>query len=72
MELLYIEKPIAARIAVIVFAIITAFFGICAAALLKVKDGYYECPNCKFLFVPTESEFVKGYLTLHKKKTDVS
>ena len=64
----YIEMPIAARIAVIVFAIITASFGIGAAAVLEVKAGYYECPNCKSLFVPTVSEFVKGYNTLTKRK----
>lgn len=64
----YIEMPIAARIAVIVFAIITASFGIGAAAVLEVKAGYYECPNCKSLFVPTVSEFVKGYHTLTKRK----
>ena len=60
--------PIAARTAVIVFSIIIAFFGIGAAAVLEVKAGYYECPNCKFLFVPTESEFVKGYHTFTKRK----
>ncbi|MGN0533473.1 MAG: hypothetical protein ACI4IK_03860 [Eubacterium sp.] len=64
----YIEMPTVARIAVIAFAILTAFVGIGAAAVLEIKAGYYECPNCKERFVPTMSEYVKGYHTLTKRK----
>lgn len=64
----YIDIPTAARIAVIIFAVVTAVLGIGASAQLEVKAGYYECPNCKALFVPTMGEYVKGYHTLTKRK----
>ena len=64
----YIDIPTTARIAVIIFAVVTAVLGIWAAAQLEVKAGYYECPNCKALFVPTMGEYVKGYHTLTKRK----
>ena len=64
----YIAMPTIARIALIVFAIITGVAGIGAAAMLEVKAGYYECPHCKALFVPTMGEYVKGYHTLTKRK----
>ena len=64
----YIEMPAVARIALIVFAIVTAAVGIGAAAVLEVKAGYYECPHCKALFVPTMGEYVKGYHTLTRRK----
>lgn len=64
----YIAMPAAARIALIVFAIITAVFGIGAAAVLEQKAGYFECPHCGALFVPTMREYVKGIHTLTKRK----
>ena len=64
----YIEMPTVARVAIIILAIATAVFGIGAAAMLEAKAGYYECPYCKALFVPTMSEYVKGYHTLTKRK----
>lgn len=64
----YIEMPVIVRILLIVFALATAVAGIGAAARLEAKAGYYECPHCKALFVPTMSEYVKGYHTLTKRK----
>ena len=64
----YIELPMLARIALIVLAGATAVAGIGAAAMLEVKAGYYECPHCKALFVPTMGEYVKGYHTFTKRK----
>ncbi len=64
----YIEMPSVARIGLIAFALATAVVGIGAAAMLEIKAGYYECPHCKSLFVPTMSEYVKGYHTLTKRK----
>jgi hypothetical protein len=64
----YIEMPVMARIGVIVLAFVTAVVGIEAAAVLEIKAGYYECPHCKALFVPTMSEYVKGYHTLTKHR----
>lgn len=64
----FIEIPIIAKIGVIVLAFVTAVVGIGAAAILEVNAGYYECPHCKALFVPTIREYVKGYHTLTKRK----
>ena len=64
----YIEMPTIARIGVIVFALATAIAGIGSAAVLEVKAGYYECPHCKTLFIPTMGEYVKGYHTLTKRR----
>lgn len=64
----YIELPVLTRIAVILLAVATAAAGIGAAAMLEVKAGYYECPHCKALFVPTMGEYVKGYHTLTRRK----
>lgn len=64
----YIDMPAVARIGIIVFAFATAVVGVGAAAVLDVKAGYYECPYCKTLFVPTMGEYVKGPHTLTKRK----
>lgn len=63
----YIDMPAAARVALIVFAVLTAAAGIGSAAVLEVKAGYYECPHCKALFVPTLEEYVKGRHTFTKR-----
>lgn len=64
----YIEMPTIARIALIVFTVLTAAVGIGAAAVLELKAGYYECPHCKARFVPTMGEYVKGYHTFTKRR----
>lgn len=64
----YIQMPTIARIAVIISAVLTAAIGIGAAAMLEVKAGYFECPHCKALFVPTINEYVKGAHTLTKRR----
>ena len=64
----YIEMLTVTRVAIIILAIATAVFGIGAAAMLEAKAGYYECPYCKALFVPTMSEYVKGYHTITKRR----
>ena len=64
----YISMPSIARIAIVVLALATAAAGIGTAAMLEVEAGYYECPYCKALFVPTMSKYVKGYHTLTKRK----
>ncbi|MDD6146365.1 MAG: helix-turn-helix transcriptional regulator [Oscillospiraceae bacterium] len=64
----YIAMPTIARIALILFALATAVVGIGSAAVLEIKAGYYECPHCHALFVPTMSEYVKGYHTLTRRK----
>lgn len=64
----YIRMPAAARIALIVFAALTAAVGIGAAAALEVNAGHYECPHCGALFVPTLAEYVKGYHTFTRRR----
>ena len=64
----YMPIPTAARIALIVLAVATGVAGVGAAAVLDVKAGYYECPHCKALFVPSTRDYVKGYHTLTKRR----
>ena len=64
----YIEMTAIARILLIVFAAATAAACIGAACALEIKAGYFECPHCKALFVPTTSDYVKGHHTLTKRK----
>lgn len=64
----YMPIPAAARIALIVLAVATGATGVGAAAVLDVKAGYYECPHCKALFVPSTRDYVKGYHTLTKRR----
>lgn len=64
----YLALPTAARIILILFAVATAVVGVGAAAVLEVKAGYYECPYCKTLFVPTMADYIKGYHTFTKRR----
>ena len=64
----YIEMPVAIRIALIIFAVITAVAGVGTAATLEVKAGYYQCPKCGHRFVPAMKDYVKGYHTLTKRR----
>ena len=64
----FLAIPTAARIAVILLAFVTAVTGIGAAAVLDAKAGHFECPYCKTLFVPSMSEYVKGYHTFTKRR----
>lgn len=64
----FIEMPAAARVAVLIFAGITAAAGVGAACFLDVKTGYYKCPYCHALFVPDIKDYVKGYHTFTKRR----
>ena len=64
----YLALPTAVRIALILFTVVTAVVGVGAAAVLEVKAGYYECPYCKTLFVPTMADYIKGYHTFTKRR----
>lgn len=64
----YLELPVAVRILLLVCAVLTAIAGIGAAARLEVKAGYYECPHCGAVFVPTMMDYVKGYHTLTRRR----
>lgn len=64
----FIEMPVIAKVLIIVLAIITAAIGVGSAATLEINAGYFECPNCKKLFVPTMSAYIKGYHTFTKRR----
>ena len=64
----YLQLPVIVRILLIILAFATAVAGIGAAAVLEVKAGYYECPSCGELFVPSIGEYVKGYHTITKRR----
>ena len=54
----YMELPQTAKIALIILAAATAVVGIRTAAILDMKTGYFECPHCKELFVPSVGEYL--------------
>ena len=64
----YLELPVAVRVLLLLFALFTGALGIGAAARLEVKAGYYECPHCGALFVPTMADYVKGLHTLTRRR----
>ena len=64
----YLQLSVIVRILLIILAFATAVAGIGAAAVLEVKAGYYECPGCGELFVPSIGEYVKGYHTFTKRR----
>ena len=55
-----LEMPAAARVALLLFA--------AAVAVLDVKAGYYQCPHCHAVFVPTMAQYVKGLHTLTRRR----
>lgn len=64
----FLALPTAVRILLIGLAVVTAVAGIAAAAMLEVKAGYYQCPSCQSLFVPTMGAYVRGYHTLTRRR----
>ena len=63
-----LEMPAAVRVALLLFAAAVAATGVGAAAVLDVKAGYYECPSCHAVFVPTMAQYVKGLHTLTRRR----
>ena len=64
----FIEMPDAARILIIVFALIVAAIGIGTAATMDIHAGHFKCPNCGNLFVPAMKDYVNGYHTFTKRR----
>ena len=64
----YIDLPTIVRIILIVGAVVVAVAGIAVGAMLDIKAGYFECPHCKELFVPSMNEYVKSYHTFTKRR----
>ena len=63
-----LEMPVIVRVALLIFAAAVAATGIGAAAVLDVKAGYYQCPHCHAVFVPTMAQYVKGLHTLTRRR----
>ena len=64
----FLEVAAGWRVALLALAFLTAAAGIAAAAMLEASAGYYKCPSCQELFVPTMGAYVKGYHTLTKRR----
>ena len=64
----YLNLPTAVRVIVVAFSIAVAVAGIAAAAMLDRQAGYFECPYCKELFVPSMGEYIKSYHTFSKRR----
>ena len=64
----FIDLPAIVRIILIVLSIGVAVTGITAAAMLDIRTGYFECPYCKTLFVPSMDEYVKSRHTFTKRR----
>ncbi len=64
----FIDLPTAVRMILIAFSIAVGAAGMAAAAMLEVKAGYFECPYCKELFVPSMGDYVKSYHTITKRR----
>ena len=64
----FLALPAIVRVVLIVLAVLTAAAGIGAAAVLDRKAGYFECPHCKALFVPSMNDYVKSYHTFTKRR----
>ena len=64
----YIDLPTVVRIILIVGAVLVAVAGIAAGAMLDIKAGYFECPHCKELFVPSMNDYIKSYHTFTKRR----
>ena len=64
----YIDLPTIVRIILIVFSVVVAVAGIATTVMLDIEVGYFECPYCKELFVPSMDEYVKGYHTFTKRR----
>lgn len=64
----FINLPAIVRIILIVFSVVVAVAGVAVAVMLDIEAGYFECPYCKELFVPSMDEYVKGYHTFTKRR----
>lgn len=64
----FLDLPAVVRIILIVFSVAVAAAGITAVVMLDIKAGYFECPYCKELFIPSMDEYIKGYHTFTKRR----
>jgi len=64
----YMNLPAVVRVLLIVGAVFVAAAGIAAGAMLDRRAGYFECPHCKELFVPSMDAYIKSYHTFTKRR----
>ena len=64
----FLPLPAFARVALLLLAMATAVVGICAAATLDARAGWFECPHCKELFAPAMADYVKGLHTFTRRR----
>ena len=64
----FISLPTIIRIALIIVSAAVAAAGISVCAMLDIKAGYFECPHCKGLFVPSTNDYIKGCHTFTKRR----
>ena len=63
-----LQMPLAARVGLIVAGAVVAALGIGGCCVMDRETGYYECPACKELFVPTMAAYVAGAHTLTRRR----
>lgn len=62
------KMPLAARIALIVIAVIVIIIGITVACILDREAGAFECSKCHERFVPTMSAYINAAHTITRRK----
>ncbi len=64
----FLDLPTVARVILLIFSTATAAAGIWAAVVLACTAGYFECPYCQALFVPSTKEYIKSYHTFTRRR----
>jgi transcriptional regulator with XRE-family HTH domain len=64
----FVDIPTVAKILLTISSVVVAAAGIIASAMLDIKAGYFECPHCKELFVPSMNDYVKSYHTFTRRR----
>lgn len=63
-----LQMPLAARIGLIAAGAAVAALGIGVCCVMDRDTGYYECPACNELFVPTMAAYVGGAHTFTRRR----
>lgn len=64
----FVDIPTVAKILLTISSVVVAAAGIIVSAMLDIKAGYFECPHCKELFVPSMNDYVKSYHTFTRRR----
>lgn len=63
-----LSMPVYLRVILICVGLVVMAAGIGVCCVLEREAGYYECPKCKKLFVPTMGAFVAGPHTFTRRQ----